>query len=283
MVLPDRVRSVTDALAETSPVRFLLELQALSRREDLPYLAAALAYYALVSIVPLIVLVVVVASALNAEALVTFLLDLFGRSLSQSGESVVQSTVTAAEGRGGVTIAGLAILLWSALRLFRAMDLAFDRVYGTRSEADLLGTGRDMAIVVAGVAIAAGLVIGAAVILTVLDPSATLRLVWTLGLPVALFVVFLPFYVGFPDRTVGLRAAAPGAILAALGWSTLGTIFQAYAGIAGDRAIYGLLGGLLLFVTWLYVANVLLLLGAATNVVLSGDRPSRPTGDQPSR
>jgi YihY family inner membrane protein len=283
MDIADRVRGVTGALTTTRPGRFLVALQALSRREDLPYLAAALAYYALVSLVPLVVLVVVVASALNAEAVVTFLLELFGRSLSSSGESVVQSTVTAAEGRGGITIAGVAVLAWGALRLFRAMDLSFDRIYGTRSETTILGTVGDMAIVVAGIAVAGGLVVGAAVVLTVLDIPTGLRLIGLVGLPVALFVIFLPFYVGFPDRTIGLREAAPGAVLAALGWSALGTIFQYYATFAGDRAVYGVLGGLLLFVTWLYVANLLLLLGAGTNVVLSGNRPSRPSSDRPSR
>jgi YihY family inner membrane protein len=220
---------------------------------------------------------------LNADAVVTFLLEQFGQSLSASGEAVLESTVSAAEGRGGITIAGLAVLGWGALRLFRAMDLAFDRIYGTRSETSLLGTGRDMVIVVAGVAIGGGLVVGAVLLLTVLDPTMELRLVGILGLPIALFVIFLPFYVGFPDRTVGLRSAAPGAALAALGWSALGTIFQYYAAFAGERAVYGVLGGLLLFVTWLYVANLLLLLGAATNVVISGDRPSRPASDQPTQ
>jgi len=283
MGIADRVRGVTDVFTTTRPGRFLTALKALSRREDLPYLAAALAYYSLVSLVPLIVLIVVVASALNAEAVVTFLLEFFGRSLSSSGESVVQSTVTAAEGRGGITIAGVAVLAWGAAGLFRAMDLAFDRIYGTRSKTTLLGTVRDMAIVVAGIAIAVGFIVGAAVVLTIFDTPPRLWPVGLLGFPVALFVIFLPFYLGFPDRTIGLREAAPGAVLAALGWSALGTIFQYYATVAGDRAVTGVLGGLLLFVTWLYVANLLLLLGAATNVVLSGNQPSRPSCDRPSR
>jgi YihY family inner membrane protein len=163
------------------------------------------------------------------------------------------------------------------------MDLSFDRIYGTRSETTILGTIRDMAVVVAGLSMAAGLVVIATVVLTVLEPSVGVRLLGTIGVPIALFVVFLPLYVGFPDRPIGLWHAAPGAVLAALGWSALGTIFQYYAGIAGDKAVYGVLGGLLLFVTWLYVANLLVLLGAATNVVISRNRPPRPSSDRPSR
>jgi membrane protein len=272
MEIADRASTAAAALARTPPLRFLLAVRDLSRREDLPYLAAALAYYALVSIVPVIVLVVAIASIFAAEDVLTLLLNLFGRSLSPTGKTVVESTVVAAQGRGGVTIAGLAVLLWSAMRLFRALDLAFDRVYGTRTETTLLGTIRDMAAVVAGIAIAIGLVAGTVLIVTVVDPTVGLKLLGTLGLPIALFVVFLPFYVGFPDREIGLRAAAPGAAVAALGWSGLGVLFQFYASIAGDRAIYGLLGGVLLFVTWLYVANLLVLLGAATNAVAAGTR-----------
>jgi len=195
----------------------------------------------------------------------------FGESLSPSGRAIIAETVTAAEGRGSATITGIVVLLWGAGRLFRALDLAFDRLYGTREDATVRGTVRDVTVVVFGLVAGGGVLFGATIVAAMVDLPTGLRF---LGVPLALFTLFVPFYVGFPDRRVSVRAAAPGAALAALGWSVLGAAVQLYATVASDVAIYGLLGGLLVFVTWLYIANLLLLLGAGTNVVLSGERPT---------
>ena len=84
----------------------------------------------------------------------------------------------------------------------------------------------------------------------------------------ALVVVFLPLYYVLPPVSVSVRHALPGTVFAAVGWVLLQVGFFYYTGSAGQYAAYGLLGAVLLFVTFLYLAGVVLLVGAVLNAVL---------------
>jgi len=75
-----------------------------------------------------------------------------------------------------------------------------------------------------------------------------------------LVVACFPIYYLFPDTTLTVREALPGAVFAAVGWTLLTTGSQ----------LYGVIGGVLLLVTWVYFAGQLLLVGASLNAVLSG-------------
>jgi len=56
-------------------------------------------------------------------------------------------------------------------------------------------------------------------------------------------------------------------MVAAVGWVILQIGFQVYASNASQYAVYGLIGTVLLFVTWLYFASMFILLGVAVNAV----------------
>ncbi len=86
---------------------------------------------------------------------------------------------------------------------------------------------------------------------------------------VGLVLVFLPIYYVLPPISIDLAEAVPGALFAAVGWAILQAGFQLYAANAGRYQAYGAVGGVLLFVTWLYFAGIVILFGAVLNVVLS--------------
>jgi len=85
--------------------------------------------------------------------------------------------------------------------------------------------------------------------------------------------VFLPLYFLLPDAAVTVREVLPGAVFAALGWTVLEAAFHLYATYVSGASVYGLLGGVLLALSWLYLGALLLLLGAAVNAVRSGHAP----------
>lgn len=88
--------------------------------------------------------------------------------------------------------------------------------------------------------------------------------------PVAVITVaLLPVYYVLPPVDVALWSALPGAVVAAGGWVLLQLGFRVYAANAGQYAAYGLIGAVLLFVTWLYFASIVVLLGAVVNAVLA--------------
>jgi membrane protein len=67
------------------------------------------------------------------------------------------------------------------------------------------------------------------------------------------------------------RAALPGAVTAAAGWTTLHAAVQFYAGNATQYAIYGVLSGVIIILTSLYLAAVVLMVGVVVNATLAGE------------
>jgi YihY family inner membrane protein len=243
-----------------------------------------LAYYAFISLVPLLLLTLVVASFLGDAEIVAVLVGEVSGGLGASAGRVLADALDGATGRGGVTILGIAVLFWSGLRLFRGLDIAFSEVYGEPGPATILDQLRNATITLSAVAVAvaATIVIGAAIAgLGIGLPLGIGDAAGTIGLIAGLTVAFLPLYHVLPGTDVSLGEAIPGAIFAALGWTILQTGFRLYATIAGNYEAYGVIGGVLLLVTFLYFGGLVLLLGAVFNAVLAG-RTNEETGIAPA-
>lgn len=254
-----------------------------ARSEQITFLAASLAYYTFVSLMPLLLLALVVASALGGEALAGAVVAQLGAVLSPSGEQVLLDSLTGASGRAGATVAGLGVLVWGALKLFRGLNVAFGQVYGTAESSSFVNQVTDATIAL--VAVGAG--VGVAAGVNVLVGFVPGRLTAALGTPilaVTLTITFLPLYVILPDVPVSVREAVPGAVLAGGGWAVLSTVFRLYATSAGSFQLYGVIGGVLLLVTWFYVGSLVLLAGVVLNAVLaSRDDGNRQLQQEPPR
>jgi len=249
-----------------------LTIYRVAEETQVSLLAAAIAYYAFVSMVPLVVLGVTVATTVGAEAFADQVLALTEELLTPEGETLLRSAMMDRTGLGSVTVIGLAVLLWGALRSFRALDRAFALVYGTGPSVSLvrsIGVAL-LALTAVGAGIAATVVVGAAVSLL---PGQFPASSGAVTLFLTLFVLFLPLYFLFPDVDLAVRDVLPGATLAALGWTVLGSAFQLYAAYAAGASIYGLLGAVLLVLAWFYFGALILLLGATLNAVRSGHAP----------
>jgi len=155
------------------------------------------------------------------------------------------------------------------LRVFRGLDIAFSRAYGTTAPKSLPAQLRDAGLVL----LAVGLAVGATTLGSALlsrGPLGLAGLGGPVGLAVVLPVVFFPLYYVFPAEDVTVREAVPGAVFAGLGWTLLGTVFGVYASQAGSFQLYGVLGGVLLLLVWFYFAGLVLLLGVTLNALLAG-------------
>lgn len=243
-----------------------------ARNAQLTFLAAAVAYYAFVSLVPLLALTLVLSTAIGGEALVERMLARTDAVLTPDTQNLLAEALVGGEGRFGATAFGAVAVSWSAMRVLRALDTAFSIVYGTAEEVTFLGTVRDGLVVV--VAIVVGATAMAAVVFGVgqlpLGPLAT-PVTMVLGIA-TLTVIFLPMYFVFPDFPVAPREALPGAVTAAVGWTLLGAGFSIYVELAASAALYGVLGGIFLLITFLYAGAFVIVAGAVVNVVVGPDR-----------
>ena len=242
---------------------------ALAMDRNLTFLAAGLAFYAFVSLIPLILLAVAVASFVGGEALAGRVTGMLSQQLSSTGQDRVTQALTKTTGRGAASIVGFLGLAWSALKLFRGLDQAFDELYPGDIESSLFEQVRNGFVVVVGIALAIGLVIAVGVALSFLPLKLPfINVFGLLLLTVVLGLAFLPIYYVLPPVDVSIREVLPGVAVAAGGWVFLQIGFRIYAANASRFGAYGTIGAVLLFVTWLYFANIVVLLGGAVNAIL---------------
>ncbi|WP_254821292.1 YihY/virulence factor BrkB family protein [Haloglomus halophilum] len=243
------------------------------RSDQVTFIAASLSYYAFISLIPLLLLATVAASVFGGEQLAADLADQAATAFGDQAGDAVRGALTSAAGQGGATLVGLAVLLWSGLKLFRGMDVAFSTVYGAPLPAGIIEQLRDAVITLVAVGLGiAGTVVLGFLIAQVDIPALGIDLanvIGTLLLVVGLAAAFFPLYYFLPAGNVTPREALPGAVFAAIGWTALQTGFRVYAAGAGTSA-YGVLGAALLLVTFLYFGALILLVGVVLNAANAG-------------
>jgi len=248
------------------------------QEERITFMARSVAYSAFVSLLPLLLLALVVASLIGGESMSQSVLSLTERYLTPAAQDTITSSLTQASGQFSFSLLGIAALLWGVLNVFRGLDTAFSALYREEATEGLLEQVRDGLVVLGAILLGVLAMVAAGVAVAVLPDLPFVRALNVLFLLVALTVVFLPMYYVFPDVSVSVREVLPGTVTAAVGFAALQALFGLYVSMAGANELYGAIGGIILLVTWLYFGSVVLLLGAALNVVLAGrNRPPEPS------
>ncbi|SFF76725.1 membrane protein [Halopelagius inordinatus] len=236
-----------------------------AQEHDVEYPAASLAYYGFVSLFPLLVLVL----ALVSRPVAASVRDVTPPFLTPEARQLVSDAMTATEGQIGATVLAVLVLGWSGANVAVGFLTVVERVEGDSGWSirhQLCG----------GVAVLASLLLALFSIVTTsaafsfLPDTLLVAPVALAALFVVLTVAFVPLYY-VPSRTVtDLRAAVPGALTAAIGWTALLVVIHLYAINAGRYAVYGVISGIIIILTSLYLAAFVLLLGVVVNATLVG-------------
>lgn len=244
------------------------------RSDRITFIAASLAYYAFISLLPLLLLGIVAASVFGGEQLAFRLAERAAAALGPQAEALVLATLTDSGGQAGASLVGVAVLRWSALKLFRGLDVAFSTVYGAPLPDSIVDQLRDATITLGGMGLGVVATVAVGAVVALVEVSEVggvdlLGIVGTLLLVGGLTAAFIPLYYVLLARSVSIREALPGSVFAAVGWALLQFGFRIYAEGAGANG-YGILGGALLLVTFLYFGALVLLVGVVLNAVLAG-------------
>lgn len=246
------------------------------QERDVTFIAASLAYYAFVSLIPLLLLAIVIASAVGGQDLANRITAQLGSSLSPAVSQLLTSVLSGAPGAGGAALAGIVALLWSALKLFRGLDVGFAKAYDAPGPNSLGEQVKDGLITFVAVIVGLGVVIAVGAIISAVSIQLTVVGVDLFGLLIslvsilALSIALFPLYYFLPADDVSVSEAIPGAVFAAFGWIVLQTVFRIYATNAGKYAAYGVIGAVLLLITILYFTALMLLLGVLLNGIIAG-------------
>lgn len=89
---------------------------------------------------------------------------------------------------------------------------------------------------------------------------------WPVGLVAVMGMFAVLYYVAPNVKQPHFRWVSPGGILAVLLWVVASAGFALYVSQFGSyNKTYGSLGGVIVFLTWLWISNIALLLGAELN------------------
>lgn len=246
------------------------------RSEQISFLAASLAYYAFVSLIPLLLLAIVVGSSLGGQEFAHAVSEPVTTAIGGEAGMIVRDALDRQTGSGGATVVGILVLLWSGLKLFRGVDIAFSAVYSSVSPPGFLGQLQNALLTLLAVGIGITLTVAIGVMIAVADVALVVGSVHVIGAvgTIAqlggLILSLLPIYFILPGVTISIREAVPGAVFTAVGWTVLQTAFRIYTEHAANYAAYGVLGAVLLLVTFLYFGGLILLVGVVINATLAG-------------
>jgi membrane protein len=259
------------------------------REDNLTDWAAALTYYAVLAIFPALIVLVSILG-LVGESATKPLLDELDTVAPGPAKEIFTNAIKNLEGSQGAAgvlfVVGLLGALWSASgyvgAFMRASNSIYDmpegrpiwktlpvRVGLTLVLLVLLAITTIAVVLTGGIAESIGNLIGLG------DTAVT---VWNIAKwPVLLLVVSFMFallYWAAPNvKQPGFRWVSPGGILAVVGWLIASAAFAFYVASFGSyNKTYGALGGVVVFLVWLWISNVVILLGAEFNAELERGR-----------
>jgi YihY family inner membrane protein len=243
-------------------------------RERGTHLAAMVAYFALLSFVPLIFLALAALGYAGQgdeqSALVSYLRDIFP---GQSVQDIVRVVRAVERNAGTLSIVGAVGLLWSSLSLFSALESVFNILYGRPNRGFLRGKGLALSyMAISMVVLFSGLTVGTfgfdllrryaggavgngwvALGLTLLSTAA------------ALFLFLFSAYFRLTNARLTRREVLPGAIVGAIVLAVTIQGLPLFVALTGEIVALQALGATFLLLVWLYVMANVIVFGASLN------------------
>ncbi|MBD0282170.1 MAG: YihY/virulence factor BrkB family protein [Thermoleophilaceae bacterium] len=259
------------------------------QEDNLTDWAAALTYYGVLSIFPALLVLVSVLGLIGTSATQP-LIDNLGQVAPGPAQDIFTSAIRNLQGSQGAAgvffIIGLAAALWSASGYVAAFMRASNSIYDIEEGRPIWMTlpvrvGLTLvlliliAIAAVGVTLSGGLAEKAGDLLGLSDTAVT---VWQIAKwPVLLLIVSFMFallYWAAPNvKHPKFHWVSPGGILAVIGWVIASLAFAFYVANFGSyNKTYGALAGPIIFLVWLWISNIMVLLGAELNAELERGR-----------
>ncbi|MFP5112252.1 YihY/virulence factor BrkB family protein [Bacillaceae bacterium C204] len=250
--------------------------------DDLPGLSAQLAYYFLLSLFPLLIVLFTLLPYIPIphKDMLGVIRDFAPGDTMDLIEKNVHDIMN--HRNGGLLSFGIIGTLWSASNGINAIVKAFNKAYNVKESRSFI-VSRGMAILLTFGMI---IVLILAIVLPVFGKEIGIFLFSQLGYTtefiklwntlswlvsaIILFLIFTGLYWIAPNVKLKCRSAFPGAIFATIGWivSSIGLTF--YVGnISNYSLTYGSIGAIIVLMIWLYISAFIIILGGEINAFYS--------------
>jgi len=257
--------------------------------DDLTF-ASSIAYYALLSLFPFFLLAFsVLASVASTDAdrlqIFNFVLTYF----PQQFEFVVDQINAMQEARVRLGIAGSVLMIWAAMGVFGAVTSAVNHAWGVEKQPSyfkhklislvMLATA-GLLMLVGLLVVSAMNVVEASWFAEILERAPALDELRGFALKSGttvffIMVVGLVFYF-VPNAKVRFRDVWVGAVITGLLWRLALAGFSQYLRDQSRFSVHGSIGGVVVFLIWVYVSAVIFLYGAEVTAAYARLRRHRP-------
>ena len=252
--------------------------------------SAALAYYMLLALFPLVALVIVgLSSFIDATVIRTTVAEVVVFYFPSSKEFLEEAIDHLFEARLAASLIAIGAMLFGAQGLFMAANRGVNRVFDCAPRRMLDVTLSTFAIVFLGVWLfltSVGLTVVLQVSLSVLEDLPTVGVPLDQFLIVVAYVasvvtpfliaaiVFIVVYRYLPNRHVGWSDATFGGIVTVILFEMAKYLFFWFANLASQRSLlYGSVSSVILLLVWSHVAGMIFLYGASLTKEASDLRP----------
>jgi membrane protein len=243
--------------------------------------AAALTYYSVLSLFPAILVGTSVIGLLSPDA-TDALLEGVGSLAPEETFTIIEDAVARLQmnprAAGFLALVSLVAALWAASNYVAAFSRALNAVNGTGETRKwwtvlivrvvltlVVGALTAVCAVVAATGGSVARAIGRAVNADGAAATVWTWVKWPVIVVLVVVIVALLYWLA-PAKRSRLRERAPGALLAVVLWLAASAGFGLYAASFGSYdKTYGALGGVIVFLVWLWITNAALLFGSEYN------------------
>lgn len=252
--------------------------------DNLTDAAAALTYYAILSIFPALLALVAIVGLVGdpqtvTKEMTTLVTSIGPKSAAQTFKGPIQELTKSSRAAGVLVIVGIAAALWTASGYVGAFMRASNVIYEVEEGRSVIKLRPLQMLVTLVLVILLALTLVALVLTGPLASKvgaavgigASAVTVWNIAkwpvlLIVVMFMIALLYYASPNAKLRGLKSIMPGAVLAVAVWLVASAAFAFYVANFGSyNKTYGTLGGIIIFLVWMWITNVAILLGAEIN------------------
>ena len=254
------------------------------KADKLQHWAAALTYYAILSIFPALLVMVSLVGLIEDPASVTRVLtqtvsDLGPSTAAQTFQRPIESLTSNRGTAGVVFFIGVIGALWSASSYVSAFADACNSIYRVQEGRPFwklkpLQLAITFVLIMLAAFVALALVLSGPIVGALgssLGIGDTVLTVWRFAkwpaMIVLVLLIFGVLYYTAPNARIrGVRWVTVGALLALVAWIVASVAFAIYVANFGSyNKTYGALGGVVVFLLWMWLTNVAILFGAEVN------------------
>jgi membrane protein len=269
--------------------------------DKVPTQAAALAYYTVFALAPLLLVVLAIAGLFApADAARARLISELAGLLGQDGANWINDLLTRASSNQGSgilsVVLGVGGLLLGASGAFGQLQLALNTIWDAKPPANITAFVRARAasfglVLVMGFLLLVSLSVSAALSAVGtqlgLDQGAWLwRALYEVVSALTVSVLFAAIYKFLPDSPVAWRPAFVGGLFTSVLFAIGKALIGVYLGVSASSSVFGAAGTLAVLLLWIYYAAQLFLFGAEFTQVYAemyGPNPAPRTGASQSQ